>query len=224
MEMSDSPLFHLLPLTLPWSVLYFSLLRCPHPLRITHSVANKCFLYYSLWEGCDVAMETNTEPSIDVVMETETKDPPVVAVETEVGVSPPLTTNDDVLGEGCRVSSTRWGLQFLCEIHDHLGGGGQGWCVGDRGRILSILVARLREELRQLTAHPPKTREVLIHHVYRLTMCLLSRLCCVSWNNVTTVCTAIHTRKPRYGTTHTIVLHIIASNPVTGVGTTRSRG
>lgn len=77
-----------------------------------------------------------------------------VAMETE-RESPAPTANQEVA-----VAGTRWGLQFLCEVHDHLGGGGQGWCVGDRGQLLKLLVSRLREELRLLTAHPPKTREV----------------------------------------------------------------
>ena len=104
-------------------------------------------------------METRSEPGVDV-METETEQLPVVVEETDreaiLGASPAVTTNQ----EGCRVSGSRWGLQFLCDVHDYLGGGGQGWCVGDKGRILHILVCRLREELRQLTAHPPKTRVV----------------------------------------------------------------
>ena len=119
-------------------------------------------------------METRSEPSVDV-METETEQLPVVAEETDreavLGASPAVTTNQ----ERCRVSGSHWGLQFLWEVHDYLGGGGQGWCVGDKGRILHILVGRLREELRQLTAHPPKTREVcalifspyLVHNLYK---------------------------------------------------------
>ncbi|CAI8055447.1 Calcineurin-binding protein cabin-1 [Geodia barretti] len=150
-EMTDSPLFHLLPLSLPCSVLYFSLL--------------------SLWEDGDVAMETRPEPGVDV-METETEQLPVVVEETDreaiLGASPAVTTNQ----EGCRVSGSRWGLQFLCDVHDYLGGGGQGWCVGDKGRILHILVCRLREELRQLTAHPPKTRVALLRELEQCYYCL----------------------------------------------------
>ena len=54
-------------------------------------------------------------------------------------------------------------LRFLCAAHEYLGSSGQGWCVRDGGCLLKTMVARLREELRVLSAHPPKTREVQMY-------------------------------------------------------------
>ena len=49
-------------------------------------------------------------------------------------------------------------LLFLQEAHRHLGS--LGWCVLDNGCLLKVMVDTLRKELRILTAHTQKTREV----------------------------------------------------------------
>ena len=158
-EMADSSLFHLMPLSLPWTVFYLTLLRSNYSSPLSPSPLS--LLLCSLWENGDVAMETSTEPDIGVVVDTKTKECLPAAMETGseeiLGTPPSLSTNQEAGGE---VVGARWGLQFLSEVHQHLAAGGQGWCVGDKGRLLKIFVSRLREELRLLTAHPPKTREV----------------------------------------------------------------
>ena len=93
-------------------------------------------------------METPPDPNIEDTTTT-------VPMETDNEGAPGVTTNQ----EG-GVSGGSLGLQFLCEAHDQLGMVGQGWCVGEDGRLLKILVRRLREELHLLTTHPPRTREV----------------------------------------------------------------
>ena len=104
----------------------------------------------------------------------DTEDPvcPVAMVTDSVtirGGSPAAMTNQESSGTSGTEDSVitmatsdqlEVSLRFLCAAHEYLGSSGQGWCVQDGGCLLTTVVVRLREELRVLSAHPHKTREV----------------------------------------------------------------
>lgn len=120
-------------------------------------------------------METSPEVSEDVEVAMATEEMITMATDNDVieRGSSVLTTNEEVSssteveGHGPVTMVTKEmgiGLRFLCAAHDYLGSVGQGWCVRDDGCLLKTLVTLLREELRQLTAHTHKTREVCLLH------------------------------------------------------------
>lgn len=138
---------------------------------------------HSVWSSGDQdAVETNTGLSVDVevAMDTEelTSFPAAAKVTDNEAISsgaPTVTTNQEVSGavvtmeerapggavaNGDQTRGMEVGLQFLREAHEYLGSVGLGWCVHDGGCLLKTMVTRLRKELRVITAHPQKTREV----------------------------------------------------------------
>ena len=140
-----------------------------------------------MWGTVNVAMETSTVESED------TEDPVAMVTDSEairVG-SPTATINQETTSgtSGAEDSHTpsvttmatsdqlEVCLRFLCAAHEYLGSSGLGWCVHDGGHLLKTMVARLREELRVLSAHPPKTREVAPHTLTTFTPSLLTPSC-----------------------------------------------
>lgn len=122
-------------------------------------------------------METSPEVSVDVEVVMDTEETITMATKNDAIKNAPTTTQEvsssvrmEALGT-VTMATKEMGveLRFLCAAHDYLGSVGQGWCVRDGGCFLKTMVARLREELRQLTAHTHKTREVCPHLTPTLT-------------------------------------------------------
>ena len=123
-------------------------------------------------------METEqAESEIEPPVAMETDPPLFVAVETgNVSIEgnapdhiktlpitrPPVPQEGGVAPEKVGVSPEKGGvspeLRYLQEAHGHLGS--MGWCCHDNGCFLKAMVCSLRRELRVLTAHPARVREV----------------------------------------------------------------
>lgn len=109
-------------------------------------------------------METTLEVSKDVEVAMDTEEMITMATDSDVITSnQEVSSNTEGRGPAAMVTKEMGvGLRFLCAAHDYLGSVGLGWCVRDDGCLLKTLVTQLREELRQLTAHTHKTREVCL--------------------------------------------------------------